>query len=143
MQQQIFKLAGHTEHPLTIAIVGVLVAAILLVILGLGMVPFATSRLVHSLAIYHVHVIVVRPDQSSVEVAQLKSSNGGKLAMVEGGWELDVPAKARPSDGKIVVSALVKDEFLKGISTLDLNDDYYPTAKIQLAAETSARLRGV
>jgi hypothetical protein len=85
----------------------------------------------------------MRPDQSTVDIAQVRSSNGGELKMVAGGWELDIPQQARPADGKLTLSASVKDEFLKGKSTLVLGQDYYPTATIQLVAETSAMVRGV
>lgn len=63
--------------------------------------------------------------------------------MVTGGWKLDIPPENRPTDGKVMLSASVKDEFLAGKSTLVLADDYYPTANVQLAAVTSAMLRGV
>lgn len=63
--------------------------------------------------------------------------------MVEGGWELDIPPQARPANGKVTLSANVKDEFLKGGSTLVLGEDYYPTATIQLVAETANKIRGV
>jgi hypothetical protein len=63
--------------------------------------------------------------------------------MVAGGWELDVPQQARPADGKVMLSAVAKDEFMKGESTIVLAQDYYPTATIQMVAETSAMIRGV
>jgi hypothetical protein len=76
--------------------------------------------------VYHVQVVLVRPDRSLVEIAQVKSSNGGELKMVAGGWELDVPQQTQPADGKLTLSAFVKEEFLRGSSTLVLVDDYYP-----------------
>jgi hypothetical protein len=63
--------------------------------------------------------------------------------MVGDGWELDIPPQTRPADGKVTLFASVKDEFMKGSSTLVLAHDYYPTATIQLVAETSAMVRGV
>src|ERR1019366_4215375 len=105
--------------------------------------PFAASAYLQSRDVYHVQVVVVRPDQSPADIAQVKSSNNGALKMVAGGWELDIPAQNRPVDGKVTLSASVKDEFLKGKSTLVLAQDYYPTATIQLVADTSAMVRGV
>lgn len=63
--------------------------------------------------------------------------------MVAGGWQLDIPRETRPTNGKVMLSAFIKDEFLAGKSTLVLAEDYYPTASIQLEAVTSAMLRGV
>ena len=63
--------------------------------------------------------------------------------MVEGGWELEIPPQTRPADGKVTFVASVKDEVLNGKSTLILDQDYYPTATVQLVADTSATVRGV
>ena len=112
-------------------------------IIVLGVAPFAASAFLQSRGVYHVQVVLLRPDQSPVEIAQVKSSNGGELKMVGGGWELDIPPQARPADGKVTLSAAVKDEFLKGASTLVLAHDYYPTVTIQLVADASAMVRGV
>jgi hypothetical protein len=43
----------------------------------------------------------------------------------------------------VTFSAAVKDEFLKGNSTLILSTDYYPTVTITLVPDTSAKVRGV
>jgi hypothetical protein len=112
-------------------------------IVVLGFTPYAASTFLQSRGVYHIQVIVLDPDQSPVEIAQVKSSNGGELKMAGGGWELDIPQQARPANGKITLSASVKDEFLKGASTLVLDRDYYPTVTIQLAANSSAKVRGV
>ncbi len=117
------------------------IAAVGIVVLGVA--PFAASSFLQSRGVYHVQVVLLRPDQSVADIAQVKSSNGGELKMVAGGWELDVPQQARPANGKVTLSATVKDEFLKGGSTIVLGQDYYPTATIQLVAETSAKVRGV
>jgi hypothetical protein len=97
----------------------------------------------HSRGVYHVQVVLLRPDQTLADIAQVKSSNGGDVKMVAGGWELDVPQQARPADGKVTLTAAVKDEFLNGQSTIILGEDYYPNVTMQLVADTSARIRGV
>ena len=112
-------------------------------IVWLGLAPVAATSYAKSHAAYQVHIKVLRPDHSLADIAQLKSSQAGELKMVPGGWELDVPAKERPSDGRITFSASVKDEFLTGRSSLILTDDFYPTATVPLTAVTSALLRGV
>lgn len=160
MHEQALKLASHVPHPEMIAAFAVLFAVVGFVLLArakqtlagcilaigflvLGLAPWVASHSVHSQAVYHVQVVLLRSDQSPVDIAQVKSSNGGELKMVAGGWELDVPQQTRPVDGKLTFSAAVKDEFLKGSSTVVLADDYYPTATVQLEADTSATVRGV
>lgn len=160
MQDEVFRIASHIPHPLAVAGFALffaavifalvlrakrpLIAAVLAVgIIVFGLAPLVASTLLRSRGIYCVRVVLVRPDQSVADIAQVKSSNGGELKMVAGGWELDIPPEARPADGKVMLSASIKDEFLAGKSTLALAEDYYPTATIQLAAVTSAMLRGV
>jgi|ERR1035438_8367678 hypothetical protein len=154
------NIANHIGHPAAVAAcAGVVAASVFALVLRAkrpltawiaaaaivvpGVTPFAASAYLQSRDVYHVQVVVVRPDQSPADIAQVKSSNNGALKMVAGGWELDIPAQNRPVDGKVTLSASVKDEFLKGKSTLVLAQDYYPTATIQLVAETSAKVRGV
>jgi len=156
----LLKIAGHIGHPGTVAAFALVVAASVFALLlrakkpltawfaaagiiVLGVAPLATSTFLQSRGVYHVQLVVLRPDQSLADIAQVKSSNGGELKMAEAGWQLDIPAQSRPGEGKLTLSASVKDEFLKGSSMLVLTEDYYPTATIQLVAETSAMVRGV
>ena len=157
---QLLKFASHMGHTRAIALVALVLAALVFAILFraekkipagfaafsilvIGVTPFVASAYVHSQAIYHVQLIVIRPDQSLADIALVKSSNPGILKMVPGGWQLDIPAQLKPADGNVNFSATVKDEFLYGSSTLVLGQDYYPTSIIQLVADTSATLRGV
>ena len=154
------KIAGHIGHPTTVAALALIIAAGVFVfalrakrpllawivapgIVILGVSPWAASAFLESRGVYHVQVVVVRPDQSSADIAQVKSSNGGDLKMVSGGWQLDVAPESRPSDRKLSLSANVKDEFLKGAAVLVLAKDYYPTVTVQLVADTSAVVRGI
>lgn len=156
----VLKIAGHIGHPVAVAALALVIAASVFAlalrarkplmagigatgIVVLGVAPFAASAFLRSRGVYHIQVVVVRPDQSLVEIAQVKSSDGGELKMVGDEWELDVPPQARPADGKVTLFASVKDEFMKGSSSLVLAQDYYPTTTIQLVAETSAMVRGV
>ncbi len=160
MQDEILKVLSRIPHPPIVAAGSVALAATVLVlmwradrrkagwlaavgIVWLGLAPIAATSYAKSRAVYQIHIEVLRPDQSLADVAQLHSSQAGELKMVPGGWELDVPAKERPSDGRITFLASVKDEFLTGQSSLILTDDFYPTAIVPLAAITSAMLRGV
>ncbi|MBZ5664979.1 MAG: hypothetical protein LAO30_10280 [Acidobacteriia bacterium] len=160
MQEQALRIASHIPHPGITAALALILAAIVFALvfrarrpvvasilaaglIVLGLTPLVTSNFLRSQGVYHVHVVLLRPDQSPVDIAQVKSSNGEELKMVEGGWGLDISPQTRPIDGKVTLFASVKDEFLKGSSTLVLAQDYYPTAAIQLVADTSAMLRGV
>jgi hypothetical protein len=157
---QFLKIAGHIGHPGRVAAVAFFIAASVFTlalrtkrpvaggfaavgIIALGVTPFVAYSFLQSRGVYHVQVVLLRPDQSVEDIAQVKASNGGELKMVAGGWELDVPQQARPADGKVTLSANATDEFMKGESTIVLAHDYYPTATIQLVAETSAMVRGV
>jgi hypothetical protein len=159
MPDQILTLASHIPHPEAVALVSLILAIILFVfarraeralmgalsavaIIILGLAPMVVAKYVKSQDTYHVKVVVVRPDNSLADIAQVKSDIG-EPQMVPGGWELDIPRQKRPADGKVTFSATVKDEFLSGKSTLLLAEDFYPTATVQLAAVTSAMFRGV
>jgi hypothetical protein len=160
MQEQALRIASHIPHHGLMAALALILAAIAFAlahrtkrplpawilaagIIVLGLAPFAASTFLQSRGVYHVQVVVLEPDQSPVDIAQVKSSNGGEVKMVEGGWELDISPQTRPADGRVTLLASVKDEFLKGSSTLVLAQDYYPNATIQMVADTSAIVRGV
>lgn len=160
MPEQVLRLANHIPHPEQVAIFFVLLAAVVIAVslrarrpipgaiaaallLVFGLTPLYVCHLLQSRGVYHVQVELRRPDGSSVYYAQLKSSIPGPLQIFEGGWRLDVTQENRPFDGHIDFSASVKDEFLKGSSTLALGNDYYPTVAIPLTPDTSAKIRGV
>jgi hypothetical protein len=160
MPEQLLKIASHIGYQRMVASFAVLVAASIAAyllrqketvlatiaaaaILSLGVAPLLASAILKSRGVYHIQVVVLRPDQTPVELAQVKSSTGAELRMDGSGWALDIPQQSRPADGKISFSASAKDEFLNGNSTLILAGDYYPIATIQTVAETSGILRGV
>lgn len=160
MLDEVLRIASHIPHPLAAAgfalVLSVVVVALLLrakktflaaaiglVIFVLGFAPLAASAILRSRGVYRIRVVLIRPDDSVADIAQVRSSIGGELKMVGDGWELEIPQQSRPADGKVTFTASVKDEFLAGKSTLVLVDDYYPTATIELDAVTSAKLRGV
>jgi hypothetical protein len=159
MHDEILRLATHIPHPRAVAGCFLILAVILFAslrgktrvfasiaaaaVIFVGLVPVITAAYVKSQNVYRVRLVVIRPDQSVADIAQVRTSNGGELKMVDGGWQLDIPPQMRPADGNIAFFADVKDEFLAGKSTLLLTDDFYPTATVQLTAVTSAMLRGV
>lgn len=164
MQEEALKIASHITHPVTVVAIALVFAAFALGvalraknsrilrpvwivlaagIIVLGLAPLIASAFLQSRGVYRVRVVVLKPDQSLGDDAQVRSSTGGELKMVEGGWELDIPPQTRPADGKVVLFASLEDEFLKGNGTLVLGQDYYPTVTIQLVADTSAVVRGI
>lgn len=160
MHEQVLGLASRIPHSGTIAACALILALIAVAfgvnqkrlvlfsiaaigVIVLGLTPLIASKIVQSRGIYRIHVVLLKPDQSVADIAHVKSSVTGELKMTDGGWELDIPPQMRPADRKVAFSASVNDEFLSGKGSLLLADDYYPTATIQLVADTSAMLRGV
>ena len=158
--ERALELASHVNHPVTAAVFAATLAAIALItlrkgkpwtahilavgIIILGCAPLVVSGYLQSRGVYRVRVIVLGPDKSPVEGdVSLSSSVGGEPKKVEGGWEFDIPPQTRPADGKAFLFASVNAAFLKGSSEVTLARDYYPTTILQLAADTSAVVRGV
>jgi hypothetical protein len=54
---------------------------------------------------YHILVTVLGADGKPLESAMVWSTAGGEPRKAPQGWELDVPASARPADGKLLVWA--------------------------------------
>jgi hypothetical protein len=160
MPEPFLRIAGHIPYSEAIAIVSFVLATLVFalqfrarrivlgsifafLILAVGSIPFLVSHALESRGVYHIQVYLVRPDQSPIYYAEVKSSNPVEMKISEGGWHLDIPRQARPADGKVTFSAAVKDEFLVGKSSLQLEHDYYPNVIIPMVPDTSAKLRGV
>jgi len=162
--EKALAIASRITHPWTIAVFVAVIAAVVFVlalrartsrvpqivwvilvagIIVLGLAPLVASTFLQWRGVYRIRVVVLGPDQSPLDGAQMRSSNGGELKKVDGGWELDIPPQTRPADGKVTLFASAKDAFLAGSSTLVLAQDYYPTTTIQLTSDTTAVLRGV
>ena len=79
MPEQALQIAHHVGHPGMIAAFSLLIAAFALTLLlrkkrpvlgamtavaivALGAAPFAASTILHSRGVYHVHLVVLRPD---------------------------------------------------------------------------------
>lgn len=160
MQEQALKVASHITHPVTIAAFALVVSGtafrlavrakkphlawvLAAGILVLGLAPLASFTFLQSKGVYRVRVVVLGPNQSPFDDAHVNSSSGGEPKRVGGGWEFDIPPQTRPADGKLTLFASASNTFLTGASTLVLAQDYYPTVTIQLAADTSAMVRGI
>lgn len=160
MPEQALKIASHITNPVSVAAFAAALALIAfciairakklrvawLLATGIlipGLAPLASSTFLESRGLYRVRISVLGIDKQPVNDALVISSIGGEPKKVEGGWEFDIPPQTRPADGKVILFASMKNAFLTGSSTLVLGRDYYPTATIQLATDTSAVLRGI
>jgi len=116
---------------------------ILLVLIGVGSWAFMALVSYGEKAIYRVRVTVLSPESTPVDDAQLWSSIGGEPKRVAGGWQFDIPAASRPTDGRLVVYAKVPSAFLSGRAELALETDFNPTAVVRLGRDTSATVSGI
>ncbi len=93
--------------------------------------------------VYRVRATVIDPQGFTVEEAEVKSSVSGELKkVVEGGWQIDIPAETRPLDGKLRIFAKQATAYLKGQADLTLDKDFNPTVTIKLVRDTSAEVHG-
>jgi hypothetical protein len=97
----------------------------------------------HACSQYSPFTFVLGVNKQPVDDARVISSNGREAKKIEGGWEFDIPPQSRPADGRLTLSASLRDAFVSGYSTVVLDKDYFPTVEIQLAQDTSAMVRGV
>jgi hypothetical protein len=123
------------------ALTAVFVIALLIAILGLA--PIVAPYYIMSRSIYRVRAIVLDVQKLPVDDANVTSSMGGEPKRVAGGWEFDIPAAAKPDDGKLTIYASLPSAFLTGRVEVRLAADFNPLATVQLARDTSARVRGV
>jgi hypothetical protein len=111
----LLKLAGHIGHPVAVAVFAVVIAASVFAvalrakrpvigsilaagIIVLGVAPFVASGFLQTRGVYHVQVVLLRPDQSPVDIAQVKSSNGGELRWSRVGGNSTFPSRpGRPT----------------------------------------------
>jgi phosphoribosylformylglycinamidine (FGAM) synthase PurS component len=92
--------------------------------------------------VYRVRATVLDPQGFTVEEAKVRSSVGGELKKVEGGWQIDIPAENKPPDGKLTLIAEQETAFLKGQADLTLDKNFNPAVMIKLARDTSANVLG-
>jgi hypothetical protein len=94
-------------------------------------------------ATYRVRVTVLNPQQQPVNEAKVTSSMNAIAKKVDGGYEFDIPAATKPSDGKLTVYAIVENAFWSGKSEVQLAGEYNPNITIQLTAGENAQVRGI
>ncbi len=114
------------------------IIALVLMVLGFGLSFYQISR---APDVYRVRLTVLHPDGTVVEDAKLTSSVGGELKAGPGGvWELEIPASARPADGKVQIFATRRA--LTGSVELLLGEDFRPPAVTVPLARQEVSVRG-
>lgn len=116
---------------------------VLLMIGILASIPIVSRFYLASHAIYRVRVMVLDPHGVALDGANLTSSLGGEPKRVAGGWEFDVPAAAKPADGKLTIYAVLSRAFLKGKTEVLLTNDFNPAVTLNLSRDESARILGI
>ena len=67
----------------------------------------------------------------------------GEPQKVAGGWEFNIPAQTRPKDGRLTIFGAKPAAFLKGQAKLELDEDWNPTVRVELAKDGSASVAGM
>jgi hypothetical protein len=155
---RLFEVAARISTPWALAAFAIAAIIVLLLAKRRGKVPpiawaaivailllvLAPTLVEHSSAtIYRVRVTVVGPAGTPVEEARVWSSMGGEPKKVAGGWQFDIPAAARPADGKLTVWASLEAAYLKGSREMRLAEDRNPAVTIRLNGDQTATLRGI
>lgn len=131
---QVFGIASKISSPWSLAAFGV--AAVMFIVLKkrgkvstlgwvsiwfLVLVPIVSAAYVQvfrtkskDTSIYRMRVTVLDLTHVPVEDAKVWSSLGGEPKKVSGGWEFDIPAVLRPSDGQVRIFAAVPAAFSSG-----------------------------
>lgn len=68
---------------------------------------------------------------------------GGEAKKVSAGWEVDIPASIKPSDGKSTTLSASPPAHLSARTDLVLGGDYKPTAVVQFQKAALASIRGI
>ncbi len=115
------------------------IIALVLMVLGFGLSFYQISR---APDVYRVRLTVLHPDGTVVEDARLTSSVGGEFKAGPGGvWELEIPASARPADGKVQIFAARGT--LTGSVELLLGEDFRPPALTVPLTRREVSVRGI
>ena len=90
---------------------------------------------------YHIHVNVVGADGKALDSAKVWSISGDPKKLTDG-WEISVPASARPEDGKLLVWAAIDSRDLTHSRVVMLGDNHSPSVTIQIGAPKDAYVAG-
>ncbi len=158
--EKALEIASHVTHPTAVVSIALVLASFLFwlvhrakktrlawllasALIVLGLAPLASFTFLKSRGMYRVRILVQSPDQQPITDATIKTSIGGEIKKAEGTWELDIAPQTRPADRKIMLFAARLEAFQAGTTTVELRDDYYPRATIQLKPLPEVLIRGM
>jgi hypothetical protein len=108
----------------------------------LGALPMVAGAYYASRGVYRVRITVLDDRNTPTEEAKVWSTTGGEPKKIQGVWEFDIPAAAKPLNGKFTVYAALEASFLRGHAEYTLARDFSPALTVSLSHDTSAELRG-
>jgi hypothetical protein len=82
--------------------------------------------------IFRVRITVLDTQENPIDDVVIRSSLGGELKKVSGGWELDVPAANRPATGNLTIYASKQNASFQGQADLTLGEDSNPSIIIRM-----------
>jgi hypothetical protein len=118
--------------------------ALWMVIIG-GLVLFALQRYAPErqagLQVYQVRITVLSPTGLPVEGAKVWSARGGEPKEVPGGWEFEIPATKRPTDGQITFFATKGEQ--QGATPITLGSEAFVSGTIRLNPPGAVEVREI
>jgi hypothetical protein len=152
MWMKIIQILSNVSHPIPLAAVTVGVLAVLVyyrrkipprffgTVILLILAADTTYVLLNPgpLRTYRVRLTILSPLGRPVDDASLVTTAGNETLRVPGGYQIEISADKKPSDGKVRFIATEPGTFYRGETTLVLGADGNPHATINLAAETES-----
>jgi len=162
MLTKALELAAQINHPITAAIFAAVLSLLALIAMSkgkkqppkiagglaaaiflLGLSPLLANTYLESRGIYHIRIEVLGVDKQPVNDAEITSSAGGEVKKTEAGWEFSIPPQNKPADGIVTFRARKSDDFLAGLTRLELSHDYFPEVVLYLSPMPSSIARGM
>jgi hypothetical protein len=92
--------------------------------------------------LYRVRVTVLGAQGELIEEAVVRTSVGGEMKKVEGGWELDIPVGILPADHRLIIYAENPSSRAQKRQELTLSTDFQPTVEIKLLEDRNTMVHG-
>ncbi len=128
-----WQLTKRVTIPILILVFGIVVG-----FLGRSMLRASDSP-----AVYQVRVRAIGADQNALQRAHVRSSLGGETKLVNGGWEVDLPAGSSDDKRQLTIDASVEDLGLAGSTTITLSKDPIQTTSLELKKRGELPVRGI
>jgi hypothetical protein len=128
-----WQLTKRITIPLLILVFGIVV----------GFLGRSVLRASDEPAVYQVRVRAIGVDQNALQRAHVSSSLGGETKLVNGGWEVDLPAGSSDDKRQLTIDASVEDLGLTGSTTITLSKDPIQTTSLELKKRGELPVRGI